>query len=430
LTRDKVKLRMATVTQQSDAFKLHPLPYQLALRDFLRDEEREIWNWYAAHSVGPEHAEAVRLELLKSTYRIEQDAQPELYATAAEAAQRLRLDVPVTIYRSQNADRLNASLAYLPREAHIILHGSVDTALKPPELEALFAHELGHLVLWQAERGEMLLVDQILAALLHDRARISAQRSSARLFWLYNEIFCDRAALAVARNPLIVIATLVKLETETPDVSAESYLRQAQEIFSRTTPQTAEITHPEAFIRARAVQLWHDNDPQAEAEIERMIEGPLSLGKLDLLGQRKVEAMTKSLIDALLAERWMQTDHVLSHARLFFDDYEVPLQASTRTSAAPFQFDNASLLARLAEGDSSLHSYFSFVLLDFVTVDRDLEELPLAWALCLSEALGIQESFTQIAKRELSLKKKQLEKIEAAKDEMLSKVRGEATQTP
>jgi hypothetical protein len=430
LTRDKVKLPMATITLQPDAFNLHPLPYQLALRDFLRDEEREIWNWYAAHSVGPGHAEAVRLELLKSTYRIEQDAQPELYATAAAAARRLRLDVPITVYRSQNADRLNASLAYLPHEAHIILHGSVDTALKPPELEALFAHELGHLVLWQAERGELLLVDQILAALLHDHAQISAHRASARLFWLYNEIFCDRAALEVARDPLVVIATLVKLETETPDVSAASYLRQAQEIFSQTTPQTAEITHPEAFIRARAVQLWDENDPKAEAEIERMMEGPLSLGKLDLLGQRKVEAMTKSLIDALLAERWMQTDHVLSHARLFFDDYEVPLQASTRTGAAPVPFDNASLLARLAEGDSSLHSYFSFVLLDFVTVDRDLEEMPLAWALCLSEALGIKESFTQIAKRELSLKKKQLEKIEAAKDEMLARVRGEATQTP
>jgi Zn-dependent protease with chaperone function len=419
---------MTSTAATPDALDLQPLPYQLALRDYLRDNEREIWNWYAAHSVSPEHAEATRLDLLKSTYRIERESQPELYSAAEEVARKLRLDAPITIYQAQNAVTPNASVALLPSEAHIILQGAVASKLTPTEMQALLAHELGHLVLWRVENAELLMVDQILAALLHDAAHSGSHRASARLFWLYNEISCDRAALEAVGDPLVVISMLMKIETDSAAVSAESYLRQAQEIFARGTQRTAETTHPEAFIRARAVQLWHDKDPQANSEIERMIEGPLSLGTLDLMRQKKVHEMTRSLIDAFLVEPWMRTERVLSHARLFFDDYQPPAPGAKQRKD-PESIETA-LAGQLAGADKSIHDYVSFVLLDFVTIDQDLEELPLTWALSLCESLGIKEQFSDIARSELSLKKKQFEKLEAAKEEMLAKARTEGQRSP
>jgi hypothetical protein len=68
-----------------------------------------------------------------------------------------------------------------------------------------------------------------------------------------------------------------------------------------------------------------------------------------------------------------------------------------------------------------MQDYYGYVLLDFVTADRDLEELPLAAALVLAEKLGLKDRFTEIAKRELRLRKKQLETIDQDKEKLLAK---------
>jgi hypothetical protein len=62
--------------------------------------------------------------------------------------------------------------------------------------------------------------------------------------------------------------------------------------------------------------------------------------------------------------------------------------------------------------------------LDFVTADRDLEELPLAAALALSEKLGLRDRFAEIAQRELRLRKKQVEKIDEDKERLLKSASG------
>ena len=55
-----------------------------------------------------------------------------------------------------------------------------------------------------------------------------------------------------------------------------------------------------------------------------MLEGRPALGNLDLLRQRTVAGLTRRLIDVLLSRRWIQTEPVLAHARLFFEDYMPP----------------------------------------------------------------------------------------------------------
>src|SRR5580704_16261766 len=58
---------------------LEPLPYHLELRDYLKSEERELWNWFVSAKAKADYTENLRLELLKSTYRLDSDGHPELY---------------------------------------------------------------------------------------------------------------------------------------------------------------------------------------------------------------------------------------------------------------------------------------------------------------------------------------------------------------
>ncbi len=393
---------------------LNPLPYHLAIRDYLKNDEPEVWAWFAANRVRKEQTDAVRFELLKSTYRIERSSNTAWYEAAEQAASALALDLPITLYQAQEPVGLNASLAFVPGEAHIVLHGSVAATLTDLEFRAVLAHELGHLLLWQGWDGEFLVVDQLLSALTHDPRAETPHFASARLFALYTEIFCDRASLLATGDLLPTVAMLIKVSTGLKEVSADSYLQQAEEVFSQGAAKAAEWTHPEAFIRARALRLWSEGDPETDSKTGLMIEGCPALESLDLVTQKRAAVWTRRLIDAMLAWPWMQSEPVLNHVRRFFDDYAPPA-----TQGAEQQTDG-SLAELLATDDAAMQDYYCFVLLDLVTVDRDLEQLPLAAALVLTDRLGWKERFMDHARREMRLRKTQLERIDQQKDELLA----------
>jgi hypothetical protein len=142
-----------------------------------------------------------------------------------------------------------------------------------------------------------------------------------------------------------------------------------------------------------------------------MIEGCPELDDLDLLGQRRIDGLTRRLIDSLLSKSWIQSEPTVAHARLFYPDYSPPSDT----------FSDSNLVADLATNDQPLKDYYCYVLLDFATTDRELEELPLAATLDLSEQLGLKDRFVEIVKKEMRLTKKQLEKIDQEKAAMLQK---------
>ena len=128
-----------------------------------------------------------------------------------------------------------------------------------------------------------------------------------------------------------------------------------------------------------------------------MIEGPPALDRLDLLGQRRVAGLTRRLLDALLSARCLQTESLLAHARLFFDDYTPPAEP----------LGDPTLAAELQTDDPALRDYYCYVLLDFVTADRELEDLPLAAALGLAEQMGWHDRLSELVLEELRVRKKQ-----------------------
>jgi Zn-dependent protease with chaperone function len=383
---------------------LEPLPYHQDLIAHLALREQELWTWCSAERVRAEQGEAVRLELLKATYRLEPEAHPALHEVARAAAAALGLEAPLTLYQAHASGGLNASLAYLPGEVHVVLHGPIADRLTPLEQRAVLGHELAHFLLlerWSAFR----VAAQVLSAMAGDRAAEPVHQVTARRFGLYTEVYCDRGAHRAAGDLGAAVSALVKVETGIAEASAESYLRQAEEIFAKGSRRTEGVTHPESFVRARALARWVEAPGASAGDLREMIEGPLTLAELDLLGQGVVAERTRRLIAAFLGPAWLRTEPLLAHARLFFDDL------------APAAAPDPGLADAVQDGDDALRDYWCYVLLDFATADRDLEEAPLAAALLLAEQLGLGDRLRKIAARELGMKKKQLDGLEARAEE-------------
>jgi hypothetical protein len=345
--------------------------------------------------------------LLKSTYRLDDEGHPELYEQLAEAKARLQLDIPVTLYQAQNSPQLNASLFYIPGQGHIVFSGPLFGLLNPEEIKSVIGHELAHYHLWERDAGEFLIADRLIQAVANDPRASSSHEQTARRYQLYTEIFADRGSLRVTGDPHPVVAGLVKIQTGLAQASAASYLKQAEEIFANGNVATEGVSHPEAFIRARALALWQAQAPEAASLIQGMIEGADTLENLDLVAQKRMTAATRRLLGCLLRPKWFQTPATLGHAKLYFHDFE--------------PFKDRSLRETLNFSDVRLREYLCYVLLDFARADPELDEMPLVAALDLSRQLDLDAQFEKLAARELKLKVRDVRRMKEQAAELLAK---------
>jgi predicted SprT family Zn-dependent metalloprotease len=388
---------------------LEPLPYHTDLRDYLKSQERELWNWFASAQAKADYTENLRLELLKSTYRLDANCHPELYKNVEEAKARLQLDIPVTLYQAQNCPQLNAALLFIPGEGHVVFSGAVLSLLDAEELKSVIGHELAHYLLWARDNGEFHIADRLILAVANDPRSAASHEQTARRYQLYTEIFADRGSLCVTGDANPVVAGLVKIQTGLSQVSAAGYLKQAEEIFTKCEVATEGLSHPEAFIRARALALWQEQRENAAAQICSMIEGVAGLEELDLIGQQRLAATTRRLLECLLRPRWFQTPATLGHAKLFFDDFQ-PTSAEDPGLGDLPKFSHARV-----------REYLCYVLLDFTKADPDLDDMPLAAALELSRRLGLDAQFEKLAAGELKMKVREVRRIKEHAAEMLAK---------
>lgn len=361
----------------------------------------KTWDFFAAHKTRNEQLSGFKLELLKNTYKFDPVADSGLYEKVSIAKEKLGLtDLIVQVYQAQFAEELNASIIYVDGEAHLVFSGRITQLLNDDELVAVIAHELAHIRLYTMLNGDLEITDRIITAIANNYNSDAAHHETARLFRLYTEIFCDRGAYAVLENTAPVITSLVKIATGLQKVSAESYVAQAEEIFAAEKEvKAATISHPENFIRARAVQLWHNQKESAEAEIMNMIEGSTDLDQLDIFKQLKLTTLTRKFLQLFLKPIWFQTVLVLSHARQFFPNFVLDENA---------MLDEA-LLQSLTDAHPSLKEYLSYLLLDFVLVDASLEVVPFGWAFQFAEEAQLKDTFDAIVKKEFKFTDKKLQ---------------------
>ena len=382
------------------AIPLAPLPYQREVVSYLKATEPELWLWASSAEVRGEFAEEMRTGLLKANYRLDAEGHPELAERCAAVAHRLGVTVPVTIYQATGGFGLNAMLCHLPGEAHIVFTGPILATLKGAELDAVLAHELAHYRLWEMDGGDFLVADRLLMAAANDPRAATSHAQTARRFRLYTEIFADRGSLAGCGELEATVAALVKTETGLPEVSASSYLRQADEIFSREDRHHEGAgTSRDVHSRAGAAALGGKRRPASKRGSQRPSKGRSRLDELDLAGQQRMAQLTRRFLGEVLRPAWFQSPPVLAHARAFFPDF------------APASAPDESLATELRSTDAATREYLCYLLLDFAVIDRDLEDVPLAAALDWSERLEIAEQFEKLALKELGIGKRQLNKL-------------------
>jgi hypothetical protein len=308
-------------------------------------------------------------------------------------------NLAVTVYQAGYTDELNASIIYLENEAHIVFSGRLTSLLDEKELLGVLAHELTHVKLYSMLNGELEIADRIITAIANNHHSEAAYYETARLYRLYTEIFCDRGAYTVLGETAPVITGLVKAATGLDRVSAESYLKQAEDIFAADNAiKASSVSHPENYIRARALHLWHEQKENAEEEIIKMIEGITDIDQLDIFKQKELSVITKTFLQLFLKPKWMQTTFLISQAKNYFNDLIL---------------DDAILLSpAFAEKTGAMHSsikdYLCYVLLDFVLADPSLEEIPFGWAFQFAEDLQLKEAFEATVKKELKFSDKKL----------------------
>ncbi|MBF4517232.1 M48 family metalloprotease [Flavobacterium sp. ANB] len=374
---------------------IKPFPFHSDLRDYFKKQDK-TWSWFSEEKVKAEQQEAFKTDLLKNSYRIDPETEPKVYEILNVAKDKLGIIVPITIYQSQSMDGNNAGVVFFENEAHIILSGTILKLLNEDELLVLFGHELSHILLFNLENGDFEITNRIINTIASDGSSELFYYETARLYQLYTELYCDLGALKVSGSLETTIQTLVKLNTGLEKVSAESYLKQANEILARIEKGSDGETHPENFIRAKALEIFEKDNANYYSKTEKIISGKSDLHQLNLFTKKLVFDITKELISIILKPKWTQSEYCTTLYKQYFSNSDKKIDA----------FIDDTFKLKIENSKKNLKEYYTYVMLDFALCDPDLKEAFIGHILDISEQLGLEDEMKTILKKELNLTEK------------------------
>jgi hypothetical protein len=374
---------------------IKPFPFHSDLRDYFKKQDK-TWSWFSQEKVKAEQQEAYKTDLLKNSYRIEPETEPKVYEILNTAKDRLGIIIPITIYQSQTIDGNNAGVVFFEKEAHIILSGTILKLLNDDELLVLFGHELSHILLFNLENGDFEVTNRIINTIASDPNSELFYYETARLYQLYTELFCDLGGLKVSGSLETTIETLVKLNTGLEKVSAQSYLKQANEILERIQKGSDGETHPENFIRAKSLEIFQNDNANFYSRTENIISGEIDLHQLNLFTKKLVFEVTNELISLILKPKWTQSEYCIALFKQYFANTD---------RKNDVVIDKAFKL-KIENSKKNLKEYYAYVMLDFALCDTDLKEAFIGHILDISEQLGLEDHMKTILKKELNLTEK------------------------
>ncbi|KAH0760306.1 hypothetical protein KY290_016379 [Solanum tuberosum] len=187
------------------------------------------------------------LENIGTSVLVSENQLPELHYLIVEAARILNIEAP-DLYIRQSPVPNAYTLAVSGKKPFVVVHTSLVELLSQKELQAVLAHELGHL---KCDHGVWLTFANILtlgAYTVPGVGSLIAQRLEEQLLrWLRAaELTCDRAALLVAQDPKSKLALMTKHHQAQSGV---------QQVLFRNA-QTRQLSHPLPVLRAREIDEW------------------------------------------------------------------------------------------------------------------------------------------------------------------------------
>lgn len=220
--------------------------------------------------LGPLAEQFFYLNNIAASVLVGENQLPHLHELLLDACKTLDLEPP-QLYVHQHPVPNAYTFAMRGKQPFIVLHTSLIDMLTPEEIQAVIAHELGHL---KCEHSVYLTPINILilaANLIPTWGSVIAQSLQAQLLeWVRcAEFSCDRAALLATQNPKVVMSVLMKLAggspTLAPQLNLDAFITQARayddisnnEIGEMLkSAQTAQLTHPVPVLRAREIDRW------------------------------------------------------------------------------------------------------------------------------------------------------------------------------
>jgi Zn-dependent protease with chaperone function len=210
------------------------------------------------------------LNNIASSVLVSEKQLPDLHTLLLEACRILDLEPP-QLYVQQNPVPNAYTFAMRGKKPFMVLHTSLIEMLTPAEIQAVMAHELGHL---KCEHGVYLTLANMMvlaAGLLPNWGTMLAQSLQERMLaWVRcAEFSCDRAALLAVQDPQVVMSVLMKLAggspTLAPRLNLEAFVEQAKSYDAVSASEMGELlknvqvqplTHPLPVLRAREIDRW------------------------------------------------------------------------------------------------------------------------------------------------------------------------------
>lgn len=229
-------------------------------------------DWLVRSLLGSMAEQVFYLENIGSSVLVSEQQLPDLHQSLSEACHILDLDQP-QLYVRQHPTPNAYTLAIRGKQPFIVIHTSLLELLDPPEIQAVLAHELGHL---KCEHGVYLTMANLLVLAvgqLSPWGGLIAQNLQMQLMaWVRcAEFTCDRAGLLVTQNAKVMASVLMKLAGGSPTLASqlnvEAFIDQAR-AYDRIDHElanllkavrTAELTHPLPVLRAREIDRWADS---------------------------------------------------------------------------------------------------------------------------------------------------------------------------
>ncbi|MGF1575631.1 MAG: M48 family metallopeptidase [Cyanophyceae cyanobacterium] len=220
--------------------------------------------------LGPTAEQIFYLDNMASSLQVGPKQLPDLHQLLVEACRILDLEVP-QLYVRQNPVPNAYTFAMRGKQPFIVIHSALLDLLEPDEVQAVIAHELGHL---KCNHGVYLTMANILmlsAGLIPFGSVLQQTLQEQLMQWVRcAEFSCDRAALLVSQNSRTVVSVLMKLCGGSPKLASQlnvdAFLEQARtytnlddDLWQQQLKQLQDAgrSHPVPVLRAREIDRWY-----------------------------------------------------------------------------------------------------------------------------------------------------------------------------